>query len=50
MSNVSILLRFGKNEHHFVSKTCLKFCVKIINHVRATVYQVAITDYSKVAI
>ena len=36
--NVSILLRFGKNEHQYVSFTCLKSYVKIINNVRATVY------------
>ena len=29
--NVSILLRFGKNEHQYVSKTCFKPYVKIMN-------------------
>ena len=40
--DVSVLLRFGKNEYHYVSKTCFKFYAKIINNVRATVYQRAI--------
>ena len=45
--NVSILLRFGKSEHQYVSKTCFKSYVKIINNVRATVYQIAIPYDSK---
>ena len=45
-NNVSIL----KNEHQYVSKTCFKFYAKIINDVRATVYQIAIPSDSKVAI
>ena len=46
----SILLRFGKNKHQYVSNTCFKFYVKIINNVRATVYQIAIPYDSNVAI
>ena len=38
--NVSILLRFGKNEHQYVSKTYFKLYVKMINNVRATFYQI----------
>ena len=48
--NVSILLRFAKNEHQYVSKTCFKFYAKIINNVIATVYQIAIPSDSYVAI
>ena len=44
--DVSILLKFGKNEHQHVSKTCFKFYVKIINNVR----EIAIPYDSKVAI
>ena len=43
-------LEFAKNEHQYVSKTCFKFYVKIINNVRATVFQIAIPSDSKVAI
>ena len=39
-----------KSEHQNVSKTCLKFYVKIMDNVRATVYQLAIPYDSKVAI
>ena len=46
----SILLSFGKNEHQYVSKTCFKFYVKLINNVRTTVYQIVIPYDSKVAI
>ena len=48
--NVSILFRFSKNEHQYVSKTCFEFYVKLINNVRATVYQIAIPYDSKAAI
>ena len=47
--NASILLDLAKLNIN-VSKTCLKFYVKIINYVRATVYQIAIAYNSKVAI
>ena len=48
--NVSTFLRFANKEHQYVSKTCFKFYVKIINTVRTTVYQIAIPYDSKVAI
>ena len=44
------LLRFGKNKNKYVSKTCFKFYFKMINNVRATVYQIAIPYDYKVAI
>ena len=51
-SNVSLLLRFGNNENQYVSKTFLNFIIfiKIINNVRARVYQIAIHLDSEVAI
>ena len=42
-------MRFGENVHQYVSKKCFKFYVKIINNVRATVYQIAIPYDSKVS-
>ena len=48
--NVSILLRFGKKENQYVSKACFKFYAKIINDIRATVYQIAMPSDSEVAI
>ena len=47
---MTILLKFCKNKRQYVSKACFKFYVKIINNVRATVYQIAIPYDSKVEI
>ena len=43
-------IKIWQNEHQYVSKTCFKSYVKIMNNVRATVYQIAIPYDSKVAI
>ena len=45
-----ILLRLGKNKHQYVSKTSLKFYAKILNNLRAAVFQIAIPNDYKVAI
>ena len=48
--NVSILLKFGKNEHQYVSKTCFKIYGRMIKKFRATVFQIAIPYDSKTEI